>query len=936
MKHASLRNQLIAAFVGLAVVPLLLAGALLGWHIYTVHLGDAYARQKMQAQGVAEQLTNFLGRFELALEDASTLTNFAAQDTGEQQRVMERLLARQRSFREVWLWDGAGRQRIHLSKDRLAKVAGSLEVTGGDLLRETLKTGRKQFGPIYYDPANGEPMLDMALPLTDRASGETTGVLAAQLRVKAIWALVSGVKTAPGELVYVLDAKQRVIAHPNPSVVLREIRVNLRPELQQQPGIDGQDVFIATHPVQLGQQTYTVVVERAVSVTRAPALTGVKIVGAVTILALVVALAIFYAAMRRIVAPIQEMASTARAIRDGNLDRQVAVGSSDEIGDLASAFNSMTVKLRNTLLDLEGEIQERKQKAAELHKINKAYLALSMSNRAVMHARDEIELFREICRIVIEECGYRLSWIGLAENDEGKTVRPVAQAGFEEGYLDTLHLTWADTEKGRGPTGTAIRERRAVINQDILENPAFAPWREQAVKRGYASSAAFPLVAGDRAWGALMVYAATPNAFIEEETRLLFELANNMAFGVAALHAEQERRLAAEVLRRERDFIGAVLNTAGTIIVVLDPHGHIVRFNRTAETLTGYRFEEVREQPFWEYFILTEEKEAVKRVFDDLSQGRVVARHENYWKMRDGSPRLFDWSNAVLLDDAGAINYIVSIGVDITERKRAEDALRELNASLEQRVREQTEENLLKERLLLQQSRHAAMGEMVSMIAHQWRQPLNSLAILLANIRDAYEFGELDTQGMREMHNLGNRLVQRMSKTIDDFRNFFQPKSPSEFDVAREITDTAGLVEPSLRNNNIALEMRCEENVRALGSANELGQVVLNLIVNAKEACLEREIADPRVTVTLTREDGRARITVEDNAGGINPEVAERVFDPYFTTKSMGTGIGLYMARIIIERHMGGDIGFVNTDSGARFTLNIPLVPAAEPRGNSD
>lgn len=932
MSQGSLRNQLIAAFVGLAVAPLLLAGALLAWHIYSVHLADAYARQKMQAQGVAEQVTNFLGRFEQALEDASTLSSFATLDAAEQHHVMERLLAKQHSFREIWLWDSAGRERTHLSKDRLANTAGYRDMTAEDLFHITLKTGHSQSGPIYYDPANGEPMLDLAVPLIDQQSGRTRGVLAAQLRVKAIWALVSSVKTDAGELVYVLDAKQRIIAHRNPSVALREIRANLRANQQQQIGIDGQEVFVATHPVQLGQQTYTVVVERAVAVTRAPALDGVKIVGVVTILALLVALAIFYAAMRRIVAPIQNIASTARAIRDGDLERQVAVTSSDEIGDLASAFNSMTVKLRTTLLDLGSEVQERKQKESELHKINKAYLALSMSNRAVIHAHDEMELFREICRIVIEECGYRLSWIGLAEGDEGKTVRPVAQAGFEEGYLDSLQLTWADTERGRGPTGTAIRERRAVINQDIHNNPAFEPWREQALKRGYASSAAFPLITGNQVWGALMVYAATPNAFVEEEARLLFELANNMAFGVAALHAEQERKLAAEVLRRERDFTGAVLNTAGTIILVLDRQGRIVRFNRTAETLTGYLFEEVAGKPFWEYFLLAEEKEAVKTVFDTLTHGKLVGRFENHWKMRDGSRRLFDWSNAVLQDDAGDISYIVSIGVDITERKHAEEALRELNASLEQRVREQTEENLLKERLLLQQSRHAAMGEMVSMIAHQWRQPLNSLAILLANIRDAFEFGELDKQSMLEFQGLGNRLIQRMSKTIDDFRNFFQPKSASEFDVAREIRDTASLVEPSLKNNNIALEVHCIEGVNALGSTNELGQVILNLIVNAKEACLERKIPDPRITVRLARETETARITVEDNAGGIAPEVAERVFDPYFTTKSMGTGIGLYMARIIIERHMQGSISFANADRGACFTIDIPLAPPPKPK----
>jgi len=139
------------------------------------------------------------------------------------------------------------------------------------------------------------------------------------------------------------------------------------------------------------------------------------------------------------------------------------------------------------------------------------------------------------------------------------------------------------------------------------------------------------------------------------------------------------------------------------------------------------------------------------------------------------------------------------------------------------------------------------------------------------------------------------------------------------------VVEFAKRVAASLSNSHIELTLDCEEDIESYGIANELGQVVLNLIVNAKDASLERHIAAPRITVNLSRNQEEVLISVEDNAGGIDPMVGERIFDPYFTTKSMGTGIGLYMARIIVERHFNGHIAYANTGAGTRFDITFPL-----------
>src|SRR5262249_11429771 len=155
-------------------------------------------------------------------------------------------------------------------------------------------------------------------------------------------------------------------------------------------------------------------------------------------------------------------------------------------------------------------------------------------NQAVIRAAEEIELLQEVCRIIVETAGYRLCWVGYAGQDEAKTVRPVAQGGYEEGYLKTVNVTWADTERGRGPVGLAIRSREPAVFQDVAADPGFAPWRREALKRGYASVIGIPLFVGDAVLGALAIYASEPDAFDPDEVGLLQALADDLAHGITA------------------------------------------------------------------------------------------------------------------------------------------------------------------------------------------------------------------------------------------------------------------------------------------------------------------------------------------------------------------------------------------------------------------
>ncbi|MGA2112905.1 MAG: GAF domain-containing protein [Anaerolineales bacterium] len=201
-----------------------------------------------------------------------------------------------------------------------------------------------------------------------------------------------------------------------------------------------------------------------------------------------------------------------------------------------------------TLIDVTERIEAEK----ELSKVNRALRTLTESDKALVRTGNEQALLDEICRNMVEQGGYRLAWVGLAEQDEQRTIRAVAQAGYEEGYLNTLHLTWADTERGRGPAGTAVRTGKPVIVQDIHTDPNFTLWREEASKRGYASVISLPLLAGKaQPLGTLNIYAAEPNAFNAEEVKLLVELANDLGFGIEALRNREAHRQASVQLERQ-------------------------------------------------------------------------------------------------------------------------------------------------------------------------------------------------------------------------------------------------------------------------------------------------------------------------------------------------------------------------------------------------
>ena len=230
-----------------------------------------------------------------------------------------------------------------------------------------------------------------------------------------------------------------------------------------------------------------------------------------------------------------------------------------------------------------------------MRRLNRELRAISNCNQVLLRATDEQSLLEEICRIVCEEAGYRVAWVGYAEHDEAKSVRPVAWTGTEEGYLANLGITWADTERGRGPTGTAIRTGKTCCIEDYATDPRVAPWRESALQHGFRSAIALPLKDEHaNAFGSLNIYSAQPNAFTSEEIRLLEELAGDLAFGIVTLRSRAARERAEEALRESETRFRTFVDHAADALFIYDfEQGTIVDVNRQACESLGYTRQEL-------------------------------------------------------------------------------------------------------------------------------------------------------------------------------------------------------------------------------------------------------------------------------------------------------------------------------------------------------
>jgi PAS domain S-box-containing protein len=432
-------------------------------------------------------------------------------------------------------------------------------------------------------------------------------------------------------------------------------------------------------------------------------------------------------------------------------------------------------------------------------------------------------------------------------------------------------------------------------------------------------------------------------------TMLLFCLFIALTVTLAAFfYHYRERNLYLKMFRAERERreiqeeMGATLYSIGDGVISTNASGQINRMNPVAERLTGWQEADAAGKPLEQVFRIVDERTRgeVKNPVDQVILENHVINLADHTLLisHDGTERPIADSGAPIRDGKGDITGVVLVFRDMTEQKKTEVALatkqlqlEEFNNTLEKLITEAVAELRRKDQILINQNRMAAMGEMIANIAHQWRQPLNALGMVLANIKDAYQFNDLDPAYLEQTVMDGNRLIQKMSTTINDFSNFFRPdKERVAFSANKQIQAAIQLVASSYKNSNIFIHFDPSCDIELLGFPNEYSQVLLNLLSNAKEAILAHPSPDfsgcGRVEILLTARDNQGIVSVADTGGGIPADVLDKIFDPYFSTKESGTGIGLYMSKMIIEGNMHGSLTATNIEGGTEFTISAPLA----------
>lgn len=368
-------------------------------------------------------------------------------------------------------------------------------------------------------------------------------------------------------------------------------------------------------------------------------------------------------------------------------------------------------------------------------------------------------------------------------------------------------------------------------------------------------------------------------------------------------------------LRSKKEELQAVFDLAANGISILDRNGMFLYANKFFQNMMEYTMEELYKESCISLSAPEYAKPSQTAVQKAIQYGAI----EKFKKV-------CITKSGVHLNASMSLSYLESrdeilmITSDITEDIQYQDKLKK---QVEIEVAKRSEQH----EVMCHQSRLAAMGEMIDSIAHQWRQPLNSLGIIIQGLRHISTQKDIDVKFLKEIEVEIMEKVNYMSQTIDDFSMFFRiSKQKEKFNVLKSIQDAIRLIDIQLKNNHIVFDINVDDNLdlNVLGFVNEFRQVVLNMIHNAMMAIVSTKKENGKIEIIIKGNRKNLHIEISDNGGGISKENMPKIFNPYFTTKDKGSGIGLYMSKVIIENHMDGLLAVKNKKDGAQFTIMLP------------
>jgi len=411
-----------------------------------------------------------------------------------------------------------------------------------------------------------------------------------------------------------------------------------------------------------------------------------------------------------------------------------------------------------------------------------------------------------------------------------------------------------------------------------------------------------------------------------ESLEALSHLVNVTSYDLKQLNQTLEQRVEDKVkeLQKSTQFFQNIFETAKEGIWVLDMNSETIMANEALVSILGFEENELIGKSIYD-FIDEPSKDKYTQGCECFKKGTGGTQYEMALVHKDKRRVHCLFSTETLCDeDKKRIGSFVMV-TDITQRKEAEDELVSFNCLLEERIAQEVLKNHSKDELMSKQMRLAQMGEMISMIAHQWRQPLSTISAIVASMQLDLTLKGEDKSNLYQDMNKVTEHIQFLSDTIDDFRHFFNPKkSKDTVKIETLLRNAIGIIKQSLIRENIDLVCDFDGLSKPLKLySSELVQVFLNLMKNSMDALVEQEKIKPYILIRGKEYEDKTVVIFEDNGGGIPSDILDKIFEPYFTTKNEknGTGLGLYMSKMIIEEHCKGHIIVENTQEGTRFSI---------------
>jgi PAS domain S-box-containing protein len=538
--------------------------------------------------------------------------------------------------------------------------------------------------------------------------------------------------------------------------------------------------------------------------------------------------------------------------------------------------------------------------------------------RAQSTASNERDLLRAVCEQLVATGGYRLAWVGYAIDDEECTVRPMAQAGDDSGYLEQIRVVWRDDAKGRGPTGTAIRSGRAVVARDITSDTRFEPWRSETTERGFHSSIALPLVIDGRCAGALSLYSENRDGFDDDEQALLAELAAMVAQAIAGVRAQEEREQAIRALRESEERFQQIAECVqeGFWIASADDY-RVLYMNAAFETLWGLSREAIyRDRREFEKWIHPDDRARVREAVDrspyeySVEYRLIVPERGVRWIWIRAFP---------IRDEHGRVIRIAGTGQDITERKDAEEERRRLEAQLEE-VR-----------------RLEGLSRLAGGVAHDFNNLLgvimNYTSIALRHLPEQHP-ARADLKSVLDTAQHAARLTNQL---VLFSRN--AEIAPERVDVNASIERMLHVLQ-SAAGEHVAVSFQLDPATPCVSIVpSHLEQILLNVVVNAKEATphggsifIETQLVDvdaARAARAPGLAPGRAaRISVRDTGRGMSSAQRARAFEPFYSTKegAQASGLGLAIVYGCVQQAHGSIVLESVEGEGSRVEILLPAL----------